>query len=69
MSALPFTAALALSALMLTTPDRDQDWTARQQRASPPRGAWLDVLVLLVLAIASTAVAILHPEAVAASFG
>jgi hypothetical protein len=69
MSAVPLTAVLALSALVLTTADQDWYWMSWRARVRRKWGLWLGVLVLLALAAASTAFGILHPEMVAASFG
>ena len=67
MSAVPLTAVLALSALMLTT--ADWYWMSWGARARRKWRLWLGVLVLVALAVASTPFGILHPEMVAASFG
>ena len=69
MAALPFTAVLALSALVLTTADQDWYWMSWRARVRRKQGLWLGLLVLLALAIASTAFGILHPEATAVPFG
>lgn len=69
MSALPLTAMLALSALVLTTADQDWYWMSWRARARRKWRLWLGVLVLLASAVASTAFGIMHPETVAASFG
>jgi hypothetical protein len=60
---------LALSALMLGAADQEPYRASSREQASKVWGHWLGVLVLLVLAAASSGFGILHPEALAAQFG